>query len=71
MLPILLKELFINLVLPVAVDTVKSYVKNSKSNKDDLILDIAKDSSKYLAKRTNNNVTKKIADELNNSTMRR
>lgn len=61
----ILKQIVVNIFVPVAVKTVTEYVKNTDTKKDDKILQIAKLSTEYLAEQTNNTVTKKIADELN------
>ena len=61
----ILKQLIINIFVPVAVKTVKEYINTTDTKKDDKLLEIAQLSTQYLAEQTNNTVTKKIADELN------
>lgn len=61
----ILKQIIVNIFIPVAVKTVTEYVKSTDIKKDDELLEIAKISTRYLAEQTNNTVTKKIADELN------
>lgn len=64
------ESVLLKIVLPLAVDAVKSYVNNSESKKDDKILEMTQIGATYLAKKGNNNVRAIIADELNNSSMR-
>ena len=61
----ILKQLIINIFVPVAVKTVKEYINTTDTKKDDKLLEIAQLSTQYLAEQTNNTVTKKIAEELN------
>lgn len=48
---------------------LSKYVENSKSVIDDKILDVAKESIDYLSKKSNNRVTKELADSLNKTDM--
>ncbi len=69
MFALLLKELIVSFVLPVAVDTVKSYVNSSDTKNDDKVLELTKIGVNYLADSSNNSVTKTISESLNSSTM--
>ncbi len=69
MFALLLKELFVSFVLPVAVDTVKSYVNSSDTKNDDKVLELTKIAVNYLADSSNNSVTKTISESLNSSSM--
>lgn len=64
-----------SLLLPLAIELIKGYIRSSDSKKDDLVLDIVKESVCYLGVKDNNNVdittannllTKKIIKDLNN-----
>jgi hypothetical protein len=61
----ILKNFLINLLIPVALKTVTTYVNNTSSKNDDKVLEVAKIGVKYLASRTTNTVTNKISNELN------
>lgn len=61
-------------LLPFAIDLIRAYIRSSDSKKDDLVLDIVKDSVCYLGVKDNNNVditsvnnllSKKITKDLN------
>ncbi len=45
-----------SLLLPFAINIIQSYIRNTDSKKDDLVLDIVKDSLGYLAVKDNNSV---------------
>lgn len=62
--------LLLQLILPVAVEIVKAYIKSSSSAKDDLILETVKDSCYYLASKDNNDLGIKIADDVAFSQMK-
>lgn len=64
----LLKQLIINIFIPIAVKTVKEYVKTTDTKKDDKLLEIAKLSTEYLSEQNTNTVTKVIAENLNTCT---
>lgn len=64
----LLKQILINILIPIAVKTVKEYVKTTDTKKDDKLLEIAKLSTEYLSEQNTNTVTKVIAENLNNCT---
>ena len=59
----------INFLIGILLDSVKSYVKNSSSSVDDKVLDLVKVGSVYLATKTNNTITNKVAKELNKTKM--
>ncbi|MGM0518192.1 MAG: hypothetical protein ACQERD_00955 [Campylobacterota bacterium] len=61
--------LLTNVVLPLAVETVKSYVKNSDSKKDDKVLDVVQTGANYLSKKDNNTVDKNTSNLLNKNSM--
>ncbi len=69
MFAFILKELIVSFVLPVAVDTVKSYVKSSDTKNDDKVLELTQIGAKYLAGSSTNTVTQTISDSLNNTKM--
>ena len=64
----ILKQLIINIFIPIAVKTVKEYIKTTDTKKDDKLLEIAKLSTEYLSEQNTNTVTKVIAENLNNCT---
>ena len=63
---LLLKQL----IIPLAVDSIKSYVKNTDSSKDDKVLEVVQVGASYLAKKTNNTVSKKVANSLESDSIR-
>lgn len=62
---VILKQVLINLFIPLATKTITEYIKNTETKKDDKILEVAKLSINYLAENNNNTVTKEIANALN------
>lgn len=62
---VILKQVLINLFIPLATKTITEYIKNSESKQDDKILEVAKLSINYLAENSNNTVTKEISKALN------
>lgn len=66
---IILKQFIVNIFLPVAIQTVKTYIKSTDSKNDDKLLEVTKIGAKYLAEKTNNTVTVEISRELNSSSM--
>lgn len=64
----ILKQIIINIFIPIAVKTVKEYIKTTDTKKDDKLLEIAKLSTEYLSEQNTNTVTKVIAENLNNCT---
>lgn len=58
-----------NLVLPLAVDTVKKYINSTESKKDDKVLEVVQAGATYLADKPNNNVPKTYADVLKSCQM--
>jgi hypothetical protein len=60
-----------NLVVPLAVELVKAYVKSSSSTKDDKVLEIVQTGADYLAKKPNNNVSTEIIEPLKKCTMKK
>ena len=65
------KLLLKQLVLPLAVNAVKSYVKNSDSDKDDKVLEVVQIGASYLAPKTNNTVSKNLALNIANDSMKK
>lgn len=65
MLLVILKQVLINLFIPLATKTITEYIKNTESKKDDKILEVAKLSINYLAENSNNTVSKEISKALN------
>lgn len=66
----MLQVLLTNLVLPLAVDVVKLYVKNTESKKDDKVLEVVQTGASYLANKGNNSVLQSTAKSLRESSMR-
>lgn len=62
---VILKQVLINLFIPLATKTIMEYIKNSESKQDDKILEVAKLSINYLAENSNNTVSKEISKALN------
>jgi len=62
--------LLTNLVLPLALDTVKSYINSTESKKDDKVLDIVQTGASYLAKKPNNDITSILAEQLESRKMK-
>lgn len=60
----------LRLLLPFAVQTVRSYVKNSDSKKDDEILDIAQETASYLSAKDNNTVSINTAEMIAKAVMK-
>ncbi len=58
-----------NLVLPLAVDTVKKYIDSTESKKDDKVLEVVQTGAKYLANKGNNNITLDLSKELDKKEM--
>lgn len=69
MFAIILKTFFIDILLPVSVKVVKTYVESSDTKNDDKILEVSKIGVNYLATNINNSVTEKLASELNDTKM--
>lgn len=44
-------------LLPFAIELIRSYIRNTDSKKDDLVLDVVKDGLFYLSDKDNNNVS--------------
>ncbi len=61
----------LQLLIPVAVDTIKSYVSNSDSKKDDKVLEVVQLGAKYLAPKANNTVSQNLVKKLNTDSMRK
>lgn len=59
------------LVLPLAVEAVKSYVKTSDSTKDDKVLEIVQTGAKYLAPKDNNSLDENTSNAIRKSTMKK
>jgi hypothetical protein len=57
-------------LLPLAVELLRSYLNNSSSKKDDLILQVIKDGAKYLSQKDNNNLLPIDYISLDKSTMK-
>jgi hypothetical protein len=66
---LLLKEVFFNTFLPLAINFITTYIKSSSSNTDDKVLEVIKIGTEYLAEKNNNTVAKEISKELNKTTM--
>jgi hypothetical protein len=66
---LLLKEVFFNTFVPLAINFITTYIKSSSSNTDDKVLEVIKIGTEYLAEKNNNTVAKEISKELNKSTM--
>lgn len=60
----------LNFFLPVAVEIIKAYIKNSSSKKDDLILNTVKDGCRYLSVKDNNTVSVDLADSVSEQTIK-
>lgn len=58
-----------NLVLPLAVDTVKKYIDSTESKKDDKVLEVVQTGAKYLANKGNNTITLDLSKELDKKEM--
>jgi len=52
----------VSMLLPTVVSVIKAYIKSSSSKKDDVILDLVKDSVVYLSDKDNNTVDKSTCD---------
>lgn len=57
-------------LLPLAVELIRSYIKSTDSKKDDVILDIVKDSVCYLEGKDNNSVNSYAKETIQNAKMR-
>ena len=66
---VILKQVLINLFIPLATKTITEYIKNTETKKDDKILEVAKLSINYLAENSNNTVSKEISKALNDCTI--
>jgi hypothetical protein len=66
---LLLKEVFFNTFVPLAINFITTYIKSSSSNTDDKVLEVIKIGTEYLAEKNNNTVAKEISKELNKTTM--
>ena len=64
-MPIFIKDFLINF----AIDKIIAYIKSSKTHKDDKILKVVQEGAKYLAPKTNNNLSDKSSQEIQNSSM--
>lgn len=62
---VILKQVLINLFIPLATKTITEYIKNTETKQDDKILEVAKLSINYLSENSNNTVTKEISNALN------
>lgn len=66
----LIQMVFINALLPFSIKMIKLYVFSTETKNDDKILEVSKLGVDYLAKSTNNTVTKALADVLNSTEMK-
>lgn len=57
-------------LLPLAIDLIRGYIRSTDSKKDDLVLDIVKDSVCYLEGKDNNTVNSYAKETLQNSKMK-
>lgn len=62
--------LFTELILPVAVTAVKSYINSSETKKDDKVLEIVQKGAIYLSEQPNNTVSQNLAYTINSEVMR-
>ncbi len=69
MLLTILKQVFINLLIPVATKTISEYIKTTDTKKDDKLLEVSKLAIDYLAEQSNNTITKEISNALSNCNM--
>jgi len=54
----------INMLLPIVMTVIRDYIKSSSSKKDDLVLDVVKDSVVYLSQKDNNTLDKSTCDQV-------
>lgn len=59
----------ISLLVPLAVELIKAYVKNSDSSKDNKVLEVVQTGCKYLAVKDNNTLTISDSDYVNMAEM--
>jgi len=60
----------LRLLMPFAIDTIRSYVKSSDSKQDDKILSIAQETASYLSVKDNNTLSLNTADILLSAKMK-
>jgi len=60
----------INLLLPIGLQIVESYIKSSSSKEDDKVLEVVKTASKYLAYKSSNTLNLDTASALNLAKMK-
>jgi len=60
----------LRLLMPFAIDTIRSYVKSSDSKQDDKILSIAQETASYLSVKDNNTLSLNTADLLLSAKMK-
>ena len=54
----------INMLLPIVMTVIRDYIKSSSSKKDDLVLDVVKDSVVYLSQKDNNTLDESTCDQV-------
>ncbi len=59
----------LKLLLPYMLDALKSYIASTDTKKDDVILDIAKETSKYMSEQDNNNLSRGSIQDILTSKM--
>lgn len=62
--------LLLDLIVPIAVQIIKSYIESSSSKKDDLILSTVKEGCSYLAPKDNNDVNYIMSAAINSASMK-
>lgn len=60
----------LRILMPFAIDTIRSYVKSSDSKQDDKILSIAQETASYLSVKDNNTLSLNTADILLSAKMK-
>lgn len=60
-----------NVILPIAVNSVKKYINSTESKKDDKVLEIVQVGATYLADKPNNDLPKTYADVIKKCEMKK
>lgn len=63
-------NLVFEFILPIAITIIRGYIKSTDSTKDDIILDLVKDSIIYLSDQPNNTISKNIANMIDIQAMK-
>lgn len=55
-------NLVFEFILPIAITVIRSYIKSTDTTKDDMVLDLVKDSTKYLSENDTTTISKQISN---------